>query len=83
MLNSIYYARKTLDATQTNYTMIEKEMLALVYAFDKFRSYFVGTKVVVYTDHATIRYLLDNKDANSRFIMWILLLQEFNIEIKD
>jgi len=83
VFHSIYYASKTLDAAQTNYTVTEKEMLALVYAFDKFRSYLVGTKVVVYTDHAAIRYLFNKKDAKPRLIRWILLLQEFDIDIKD
>ncbi|XP_049360412.1 uncharacterized protein LOC125825111 [Solanum verrucosum] len=83
VFHSIYYASKTLDAAQTNYTVIKKEILALVYAFDKFRSYLVGTKVVVYTDHAAIRYLFNKKDAKPRLIRWILLLQEFDIEIKD
>ena len=58
-------------------------MLALVYAFEKFRSYLVGTKVVVYTDHATIRYLLNNTNEKLWLIRWILLLQEFDIEMKD
>ncbi|XP_015169941.1 uncharacterized protein [Solanum tuberosum] len=56
--HSIYYASKTLDAAQSNYTVIEKEMLALVFPFDKFRSYLVVTKVVVYTDHVAIRDLI-------------------------
>ena len=53
VFHSIYYARKTLDASQANYTLTEKEMLALFYAFEKFRSYLVGTKVVIYIDHAS------------------------------
>ena len=83
VFHSIYYASKTLDSTQANYTVIEKEMLALVFAFDKFRSYLVGTKVIVFTDHAAIRYLFNKKDAKPRLIRWILLLQEFDLEIKD
>ncbi|XP_055802353.1 uncharacterized protein LOC129871465 [Solanum dulcamara] len=69
--------------TAANYTVTEKEMLALVYAFDKFHSYLVGTKVIVFTDHAALRYLFNKKDAKSRLIRWILLLEEFDIEIKD
>lgn len=83
VFHSIYYASKTLDSTQANYTVTEKEMMALVFAFDKFRSYLVGTKVIVFTDHATIRYLFNKKDAKPRLIRWILLLQEFDLEIKD
>lgn len=79
----IYYASRTLDKAQSNYTVTEKELLAVVYAFDKFRSYLIGTKSIVHTDHAAIRYLFEKKDAKPRLIRWILLLQEFNIEIRD
>ncbi|KAD4888104.1 hypothetical protein E3N88_20177 [Mikania micrantha] len=79
----IYYASKTIDAAQENYTTTEKELLAVVYAFDKFRSYLVLSKTVVYTDHAALRYLFAKKDAKPRLIRWILLLSEFDIEIKD
>jgi hypothetical protein len=57
--------------------------LTIVFAIDKFRSYLVGAKVIVYTDHATLRYLLTKKDAKPHLIRWILLLQEFDLEIKD
>jgi hypothetical protein len=57
--------------------------LAIVFAIDKFRSYLVGAKVIVYNDHATLKYLLTKKDAKPRLIRWILLLQEFYLEIKD
>ncbi|KAD4178635.1 hypothetical protein E3N88_27226 [Mikania micrantha] len=79
----IYYASKTLDDAQENYTTTEKELLAVVYAFDKFRSYLVLSKTIVYTDHAALRYLFAKKDAKPRLIRWILLLSEFDIEIKD
>ncbi|KAH9780071.1 RNA-directed DNA polymerase [Citrus sinensis] len=80
---SIYYASKTFTPTQINYTTTEKELLAVVFAFDKFRAYLVSTKVTVYTDHAAIKYLISKKDAKPRLIRWILLLQEFDLEIKD
>ena len=83
MFHVIYYASKTLTDAQLNYTTMEKELLAVVYAFDKFRTYLIGTKVIVYTDHATIRHLVAKKDAKPRLIRWILLLQEFDLEIKD
>ncbi|KAH9681200.1 hypothetical protein KPL71_026880 [Citrus sinensis] len=83
VFHSIYYASKTFTPTQINYTTTEKELLAVVFAFDKFRAYLVGTKVTVYTDYATIKYLISNKDAKPRLIRWILLLQEFDLEIKD
>jgi hypothetical protein len=79
----IYYASKVLDEAQMNYTTTEKEFLAVIFAINKFRPYLVGSKVVVYTDHAAIRYLLNKKDAKPRLIRWILLLQEFDLEIKD
>ena len=60
-----------------------KELLAVVFAFVKFRSYLIGTKVIVYTDHAAIRYLIEKKDAKPRLIRWVLLLQEFDLEIRD
>ena len=72
-----------LDEAQLNYATTEKELLAVVNAFEKFRSYLVGAKVIVYTDHAAIRYLLSMKDAKPRLIRWILLLQEFDLEIRD
>ena len=71
-----------MDAAQINYIVTKKEMIALVYAFDKFTSYLICTKVV-YTDHASIRYLFNKEDAKPQLIRWILLLQEFDNEIKD
>ena len=68
---------------QLKYATTEKELLAVVFAIDKFRSYLVGAKIVVYTDHAALKYLLTKKDAKPCLIRWILLLQEFDIEIKD
>ena len=83
VFHSIYYASKIFTLTQINYTTTKKELLAVVFAFDKFRAYLVGTKVTVYTDHAAIKYLISKKDAKPRLIRWILLLQEFNLKIKD
>ncbi|KAL2228571.1 UNVERIFIED_CONTAM: Retrovirus-related Pol polyprotein from transposon 17.6 [Sesamum indicum] len=79
----IYYASRMLDNTQSNYTTTEKELLAVVFALEKFCSYLLGTKVIVYSDHAAFRYLLSKKDAKPRLIRWILLLQEFDLTIKD
>ncbi|KFK31307.1 hypothetical protein AALP_AA6G095700 [Arabis alpina] len=59
------------------------ELLAIVFAFEKFRSYLVGSKVIVHTDHAALKFLLTKKDAKPRLLRWILLLQEFDLEIKD
>jgi hypothetical protein len=66
-----------------NYETTDKEFLAVVFAFEKFRSYIVNSKVSVYTDHAAIKYLLSKEDTKPRLIRWILLLQEFDVEIRD
>ena len=79
----IYYASRTLNDAQLNYATTEKELLAIVFAFDKFRPYLIGNKVVVHIDHYVIKYLMTKKDAKPRLILWVLLLQEFDVEIKD
>jgi len=79
----IYYANKTLNGAQMNYTTTEKELLAVVFPCEKFRSYLVSSPVVVFSDHAGLKYLLSKKDSKARLVRWILLLQEFNITIKD
>jgi hypothetical protein len=61
--HAISYASKTLSRPQLNYATTEKELLAIVFAIDKFISYLVGAKVIVYTDHAALKYLLTKKDA--------------------
>ncbi|CAN6695212.1 unnamed protein product [Malus baccata var. baccata] len=79
----IYYASRTLNDAQLNYSTTEKELLAVVFALDKFRSYLIGAKVIVFTDHAALKYLFIKKEAKPRLIRWMLLLQEFDIEIRD
>ncbi|XP_050160376.1 uncharacterized protein LOC126633887 [Malus sylvestris] len=79
----IYYASRTLNDAQLNYSTTEKELLAIVFALEKFRSYLVGSKVIVFSDHAALRYLMTKKDAKPRLIRWILLLQEFDLEVRD
>ncbi|GJW71717.1 reverse transcriptase domain-containing protein [Tanacetum coccineum] len=79
----IYFASKTFYAAQQKYTVIEKELMAVVFAFDKFRPYLILSKTIVYTDHSALRHLFKKQDAMPRLIRWILLLQEFDIEIKD
>jgi len=76
--HAIAYASKTLTGPQLNYATIEKELLGVVFATDQFRSYLVGAKVIIYSDHAALKYLLTEKDAKPRLIIWILLLQEFD-----
>jgi hypothetical protein len=64
----IAYASKTLTGPQLNYEATEKELLAVVFAIDKFRSYLIGAKVIIYTDHAALKYLLTKKDAKPCFL---------------
>ena len=78
-LHVIYYVSRTLDEAQCRYATTEKELLAIVFAFEKFISYLVGSKVIGHTDHAALRYLLTKKDAKPRLLRWILLLQEFDL----
>jgi hypothetical protein len=80
---AISYTSKTLTGLQLNYTTTKKEFLAVLFAIKKFRSYLVGAKVIVYTDHVALKYLLIKKDARPCLIRWILLLQEFDLKIKD
>ncbi|GKA15484.1 reverse transcriptase domain-containing protein [Tanacetum coccineum] len=79
----IHYASKTMTEAETNYTTTEKEMLAVVYAFEKFRSYLIMNKSVVYTDHSALKYLFNKKDAKARLLRWVLLLQEFDFKVID
>jgi len=81
--HAIAYASKTPIGAQLNYATTEKELLAVVFAIDKFRSYLVGAKVIVYIDHSTLKYLLTKKGAKPCLKRWILLLQEFDLELKD
>nr|GEV92795.1 reverse transcriptase domain-containing protein [Tanacetum cinerariifolium] len=79
----IHYASKTMNQAEANYTMTEKEMLAVVYAFENFRSYLIMNKSIVYTDHSALKYLFAKKDAKARLLRWILLLQEFDFKVID
>ncbi|GJY21913.1 reverse transcriptase domain-containing protein [Tanacetum coccineum] len=79
----IHYANKIMNEAQENYTTIEKELLAVFFAFDKFRQYLVLSKTIVFTDHSALQYLFIKQDAKPRLIRWIMLLQEFDIEIRD
>ncbi|KAK8675809.1 hypothetical protein V6N13_033872 [Hibiscus sabdariffa] len=79
----IYYASHSLNAAQCNYSTTEKELLSIVFALEKFRTYVLGSEIIVYSDHAALRYLLAKKESKPRLIRWIILLQEFNLKIKD
>ena len=77
------YASQTLNDAQFNYATIEKELLAVVFDFDKFRPYLIGNKVIVFTKNSAIKYLMTKKDVKPRLIRWVLPLQEYYVEIRD
>ena len=83
MFRVIFYAGKTFNEAQESYSTTEKEMLAMVFACEKFRPYILGSHVIIHIDHSTIKYLMAKKEAKPRLIRWVLLLQEFDLEIKD
>jgi hypothetical protein len=78
----IYYASRQMNPAEKNYTTTEREALAMVYACKKFRHYLLGYKVVFHTDHDSLKYLVNKPDLSGRLARWILLLQEFNIEVQ-
>ena len=83
IFRAIYYASRTFNEAQENYSTTENEMLAIVFACEKFRPYILGSHIIVHTDHAAIKYLMSKKESKPRLIRWVLLLQEFDLEIKD
>nr|GEZ08677.1 reverse transcriptase domain-containing protein [Tanacetum cinerariifolium] len=72
-----------MTEAESNYTTTKKEMLAVVYAFEKLCSYLIMNKSIVYTDHSTLKYLFAKKDVKARLLRWILLLQEFDFKVID
>ena len=83
MFKAIYYAIKTFNEAQDNYSTTKKEMLAISLACQKFKPYILVSHVIIHTDHAAINYLMEKKEAKPRLIRWVLLLQKFDLEIKD
>jgi len=79
----IYYSSRTLNNAKQNYTTAEKEFLVVVFVLEKFRPYLLGSKTMVFTDHSALKYLMTKKEAKALLIWWILLLQEFDLEIRD
>ncbi|GJW34694.1 reverse transcriptase domain-containing protein [Tanacetum coccineum] len=82
-VHPIYFSSKTLNVPQQKYTVTKKQLMAVVFAFDKFQPYLILSKMIVYTDHSALRHLFKKQDAKPRLIHWNMLLQEFDIEIKD
>nr|GFB41346.1 retrovirus-related Pol polyprotein from transposon 17.6 [Tanacetum cinerariifolium] len=79
----IHYASKTMTDAESNYTTTKKEMLAVVYAFEKFQSYLIRNKSIVHTDHSALKYLFAKKDDKARLLRWVLLLHEFDFKVLD
>nr|GFD32024.1 reverse transcriptase domain-containing protein [Tanacetum cinerariifolium] len=79
----IHYASKPMTDAESNYTITEKEMLAVVYAFKKLRSYLIMNKSILHTDHSSLKYLFAKKDAKVRLLRYVLLLQEFDFKVLD
>jgi len=77
----IYYTSHALNDAQLNYTVTEKEFLAVIFGLEKFRAYLIGSHVVVYIDHSALN--LSKKDYKPRLVRWILLMQEFDCEFRD
>ncbi|XP_070048801.1 uncharacterized protein [Nicotiana tomentosiformis] len=72
----VYYASKTMNSFQVNYIVI-------VFEIEKFRPYLMSTKVIVHTGHATLHYLMRKEDSKARLMRWVLLWQEFDVDIQD
>ena len=83
IFKAIYYARKTFNEAQENYSTTENEMLAMVFTCKKYRPYILGSHVIIHTDHAAIKYLMTKKEGKPRLIRWVLLLNKFDLEIND
>ncbi|GFW17937.1 retrovirus-related Pol polyprotein from transposon opus [Trichonephila clavipes] len=76
----IAFASRTLNKAERNYTVTERECLAVIWALSKFKTYFGPLPVKVITDHAALTKLTNGKNVSSRMIRWALKLSEFNIE---
>nr|GEY57644.1 hypothetical protein [Tanacetum cinerariifolium] len=79
----IHYASKMMTDAESNYTTTKKEMLVVMYAFKKFRSYLIMNKSIVHTNHSALKYPFAKKDAKARLLRWVLLLQEFDFKVLD
>ena len=78
----VYYASKTLNEAKRNYTTTEKELLAVVYALDKFQAHLVGSDIVIFTNHSALKYLLTKKNAKARLIRWVLCFKNLTCKLK-
>ncbi|XP_070013665.1 uncharacterized protein [Nicotiana sylvestris] len=83
VFHTVYYASKTMNSAQVDYTITEKEILVIVFTIEKFHPYLMGAKVIFHTDLAELCYLMSKKKSEDRLMGWILLLKEFDIDIQD
>jgi len=79
---AIYYATQTLDDAQMNYAITGKEFLAIMFALEKIHLYLINSKGIIFTDHAIVKHLLKKSNSKPRLMHWVLLLQEFDLEIR-
>ena len=78
----ICYASRTLTKAERNYTVTEKEALAVIYSVQQFRPYLYGVKFKLVTDHSALRWLFDKKHAEGRIARWQLLLSDYDFDIQ-
>ena len=77
----VAYASRMVNKHEKNYPISELESLAVVYALEKFRSYLIGTKFKVYTDHLSLCWMFNKKKLSPRLTRWALALQEYDFEV--
>jgi hypothetical protein len=77
----IAYASRTLNKAEKAYSVIERELLAIIWSVKHFRHYIYGQKIILQTDHSPLKWLMSHKDSSSRLMRWALQLQEYNIQI--
>ena len=78
----VYFYSKTLQGPELNYSTFEQACLAVVYTVKKFRPYVLGRSVVVFTDHAPLKWLFSKTDLTGRPARWQMILAEFDIEVR-
>jgi transposase InsO family protein len=78
----IYYSSRQMNAAEKNYSVTNREALAIVFAFKKYRHYLLGYKTIFHTDHSSLKYLVNQPDLSGRVARWVLLFQEFDYEVQ-
>jgi hypothetical protein len=80
MDHPIYFASRKLSQAEHNYTTIEREGLAMIYSLQKFRHCFLGSHFKFFTNHSTLKYLVNKPVLEGGICRWFLLFQEFSFE---